>query len=34
LYYLYPVLFGILIVCGLVYIFFPEIGLWLPRQMG
>ena len=31
--YLYPVLFGILILCGLTYIFFPGIGLWLPRMM-
>lgn len=31
--YLYPVLFGILILCGLIYMFFPGIGLWLPRMM-
>ena len=31
--YLYPILFAILILCGLTYIFFPEIGLWLPRIM-
>jgi C4-dicarboxylate transporter DctM subunit len=31
--YLYPVLFGILILCGVIYIFFPGIGLWLPRMM-